>query len=115
MNRLERRFEGLIWKFRLVTLIPVCMSLLGSLSCFVIGTYAEISVLKKVIRGDFTHDNSTLLIGKVEEELLPNRLCSYLFELSQVFNRFYDQVPVLKAGPDALPSRLASVASLPTL
>ena len=64
-SRLERRFEALIWKFRLVTLIPVCMSLLGSLSCFVIGTYAEISVLKKVIRGDFTHDNSTLLIGKV--------------------------------------------------
>ena len=64
-SRLERKFEGLIWKFRLVTLIPVVMSLLGSISCFVIGTYAEISVLKKVFRGDFTHDNSTLLIGKV--------------------------------------------------
>ena len=47
------------------------------------------------------------VIAEVEEELLPNRLCSYLFELSQVFNRFYDQVPVLKAGPEALPSRLA--------
>ena len=47
------------------------------------------------------------VIAEVEEELLPNRLCTYLFELSQVFNRFYDQVPVLKAEPDALPSRLA--------
>ena len=47
------------------------------------------------------------VIAEVEEELLPNRLCSYLFELSQVFNRFYDQVSVLKAEPDALPSRLA--------
>ena len=47
------------------------------------------------------------VIAEVEEELLPNRLCSYLFELSQVFNRFYDQVPVLKANPEALPSRLA--------
>ena len=47
------------------------------------------------------------VVAEVEEELLPNRLCSYLFELSQVFNRFYDQVPVLKAGPEALPSRLA--------
>ncbi|MFZ9217271.1 MAG: arginine--tRNA ligase, partial [Vulcanococcus sp.] len=36
------------------------------------------------------------VIAEVEEELLPNRLCTYLFELSQVFNRFYDQVPVLK-------------------
>jgi arginyl-tRNA synthetase len=47
------------------------------------------------------------VIAEVEEELLPNRLCSYLFELSQVFNRFYDQVPVLKALPEARNSRLA--------
>jgi arginyl-tRNA synthetase len=47
------------------------------------------------------------VIVEVEEELLPNRLCTYLFELSQVFNRFYDQVPVLKAPPQARGSRLA--------
>jgi len=47
------------------------------------------------------------VIAEVEEELLPNRLCSYLFELSQVFNRFYDQVPVLKAEEPARGSRLA--------
>jgi arginyl-tRNA synthetase len=47
------------------------------------------------------------VIAEVEEELLPNRLCTYLFELSQVFNRFYDQVPVLKAQASARPSRLA--------
>ncbi len=47
------------------------------------------------------------VIAEVEEELLPNRLCTYLFELSQVFNRFYDQVPVLKADSEVLPSRLA--------
>jgi arginyl-tRNA synthetase len=47
------------------------------------------------------------VIAAVEDELLPNRLCAYLFELSQVFNRFYDQVPVLKAPPTARDSRLA--------
>ncbi|MCP9830492.1 arginine--tRNA ligase [Synechococcus sp. HJ21-Hayes] len=47
------------------------------------------------------------VIAEVEEELLPNRLCTYLFELSQVFNRFYDQVPVLKAEEPARSSRLA--------
>ncbi len=47
------------------------------------------------------------VVAEVEEELLPNRLCSYLFELSQVFNRFYDQVPVLKAEEPARGSRLA--------
>ncbi|MFN7900253.1 MAG: arginine--tRNA ligase [Synechococcaceae cyanobacterium] len=47
------------------------------------------------------------VLAEVEEELLPNRLCGYLFELSQVFNRFYDQVPVLKADEPARGSRLA--------
>ena len=48
-----------------------------------------------------------VVLAEVEEELLPNRLCSYLFELSQVFNRFYDQVPVLKTDEPARSSRLA--------
>ena len=47
------------------------------------------------------------VLQEVESDLLPNRLCSYLFELSQVFNRFYDQVPVLKAEEPARSSRLA--------
>jgi len=47
------------------------------------------------------------VIAEVEEELLPNRLCTYLFELSQMFNRFYDQVSVLKAEEPARSSRLA--------
>jgi arginyl-tRNA synthetase len=47
------------------------------------------------------------VIAEVEEELLPNRLCTYLFELSQVFNRFYDQVSVLKAEEPARSARLA--------
>ena len=47
------------------------------------------------------------VVVEVEQELLPNRLCAYLFELSQSFNRFYDQVPVLKADEPARGSRLA--------
>ncbi|MEB3325394.1 MAG: arginine--tRNA ligase [Cyanobacteriota bacterium] len=47
------------------------------------------------------------VVLEVEEDLLPNRLCSYLFELSQSFNRFYDQVPVLKAEGAERGSRLA--------
>ena len=46
------------------------------------------------------------IIIEVEEELLPNRLCSYLFELSQVFNRFYDQIPVLQSDDTSRISRL---------
>ncbi|MEB3242905.1 MAG: arginine--tRNA ligase [Cyanobacteriota bacterium] len=47
------------------------------------------------------------VILEVENDLLPNRLCAYLFELSQCFNRFYDQVPVLKAEAAERASRLA--------
>jgi len=47
------------------------------------------------------------VITEVEEELLPNRLCVYLFELSQIFNRFYDQIPILKASEPSKISRLA--------
>ena len=50
------------------------------------------------------------VIVEVEKELLPNRLCGYLFELSQVFNRFYDQIPILKASEPSKTSRLALCA-----
>ncbi len=36
-------------------------------------------------------------IDAVAEELFPNRLCQYLFELSQKFNQFFEQCPVLQA------------------
>lgn len=46
------------------------------------------------------------LIRLVEQELLPNRLCQYLFELSQKFNQFYDKCPVLQAEAEIRISRL---------
>ncbi len=36
------------------------------------------------------------VIISIEKDLMLNRLCNYLFELCQIFNRFYDQVPILK-------------------
>jgi arginyl-tRNA synthetase len=46
------------------------------------------------------------ILGYVEADLLPNRLCQYLFELSQKFNQFYDQCPVLSAAEPLRTSRL---------
>ncbi|NDJ18979.1 arginine--tRNA ligase [Myxacorys almedinensis A] len=46
------------------------------------------------------------LIGQVSQELMPNRLCQYLFELSQKFNQFYDRCPVLQAEEPTRTSRL---------
>ncbi|MEB3294188.1 MAG: arginine--tRNA ligase [Synechococcales bacterium] len=45
-------------------------------------------------------------IATVAQELYPNRLCQYLFELSQKFNSFYDACPVLKAEEPLKTSRL---------
>jgi arginyl-tRNA synthetase len=60
----------------------------------------EWALIRELLRFD-------TVVVEVEHELLPNRLCSYLFELSQSFNRFYDQVPVLKADEPGRSSRLA--------
>ncbi len=46
------------------------------------------------------------VLDEVSEDLLPNRLCQYLFELSQKFNQFYDRCPVLQAEEPLRTSRL---------
>ncbi len=46
------------------------------------------------------------VISAVEEDLLPNRLCDYLYELSKKYNRFYENCPVLKAAEPIKTSRL---------
>ncbi len=46
------------------------------------------------------------VLDEVAKELLPNRLCQYLFELSQKFNQFYDRCSVLQAKEPLRTSRL---------
>ncbi|MBE9052171.1 arginine--tRNA ligase [Nostocales cyanobacterium LEGE 11386] len=49
------------------------------------------------------------VISTVEQDLLPNRLCEYLYELSKKFNQFYDRnqgVRVLEAEEPLRTSRL---------
>ncbi|MBE7381595.1 MAG: arginine--tRNA ligase [Leptolyngbya sp. SIO1E4] len=46
------------------------------------------------------------VIAEVAQDLYPNRLCQYLFELSQKFNQFYDRCSVLQAEPPQRISRL---------
>lgn len=37
------------------------------------------------------------VLSDVERNLYPNTLCEYLFELSSLFNKFYERCPVIKA------------------
>jgi arginyl-tRNA synthetase len=46
------------------------------------------------------------IIAAVAADLFPNRLCQYLFELSQKFNQFYDRCAVLQAPEPQQTSRL---------
>lgn len=46
------------------------------------------------------------VLDQVATDLMPNRLCQYLFELSQKFNQFYDRCPVLSAAEPLRTSRL---------
>ncbi|MEM8614039.1 MAG: DALR anticodon-binding domain-containing protein, partial [Cyanobacteria bacterium P01_H01_bin.105] len=46
------------------------------------------------------------VVMEVARDLYPNRLCQYLFELSQKFNQFYDRCSVLQAQEPQRTSRL---------
>ncbi|MEL6787860.1 MAG: arginine--tRNA ligase [Cyanobacteria bacterium J06607_15] len=46
------------------------------------------------------------VLKEVESSLLPNRICLYLFELSQKFNQFYEQCDILNAAEPQKTSRL---------
>lgn len=46
------------------------------------------------------------VVREVEQDLLPNRLCQYLYELSEKFNQFFDHCPVLRAEEPIRTSRL---------
>jgi arginyl-tRNA synthetase len=59
----------------------------------------ELNLAKHILQLDY-------VIKEVERDLLPNRLCLYLFELSQKFNQFYDQCPILQAEESVKISRL---------
>jgi len=46
------------------------------------------------------------VLSDVEQDLLPNRLCEYLYQLSDKFNKFYENCPVLKSEEPMRTSRL---------
>ena len=50
---IERR-EQLIWKFRLISIVPVVLSLLGSVGCFVIGAIEVFNAFLVIMRLPFS-------------------------------------------------------------
>lgn len=100
---------------------------LGNTAPYLLYVYARIQSIGREGTIDFEQlrtdakillkEDTELVIGKhllqlsevlkaVEDDLLPNRLCQYLYELSQKFNQFYEHCPVLKAEEPVRTSRL---------
>jgi arginyl-tRNA synthetase len=52
------------------------------------------------------------VLREVERSLYPNALCEYLFELSSLFNKFYENCPVLKAETVELRASRTALCSL---
>ncbi|MBE9076745.1 arginine--tRNA ligase [Romeria aff. gracilis LEGE 07310] len=74
-------------------------SQLGTDAPVILADEAEFAIAKHLLQFDET-------LAAVEQELLPNRLCQYLFELSQKYNQFYDRCDVLQAAEPQRTSRL---------
>ena len=51
---IEQRFERLIWKFRLISIVPMVLNHLRSDSCFVIGAVEVFNDFLVIIRLPFT-------------------------------------------------------------
>jgi arginyl-tRNA synthetase len=60
---------------------------------------AELELAKQLLRLED-------VLESVVQEFLPNRICEYLFELSQKFNQFYENCQVLNAPEPQRTSRL---------
>lgn len=104
------------------------LALQGNTAPYMIYAYVRVQGISRKGKIDFQHlvdcpkiilqEDTELALAKhllqfseslesVATDLLPNRLCQYLFELSQKFNQFYDRCPVLTAPEPLQTSRLA--------
>jgi arginyl-tRNA synthetase len=103
------------------------LSLQGNTAPYMLYAYARVQSISREGKIDFEHlaedakiilkHETELVLAKyilqlteiikdVERDLLPNRLCEYLFELSKKFNKFYESCPVLKSEEPLRTSRL---------
>lgn len=72
---------------------------LGAEAKILLQEEAELNLAKHLLR-------LSEIISNVEQDLLPNVLCEYLYQLSEKFNKFYENCPVLKSEEPQRTSRL---------
>lgn len=103
------------------------LALLGNTAPYMLNAYVRVQGIRRKGNIDFENlgsdvqitlqDEAELVLAKhilqladvieqVGQDLMPNRLCQYLFELSQKFNQFYDRCAVLDASEPQRTTRL---------
>lgn len=103
------------------------LALQGNTAPYMLYAYVRVQGISRKGQIDFEHlgtdakillqEDTELVLAKhllqlesvlmqVSHDLLPNRLCEYLFQLSQKYNQFYDRCPVLQAEEPQRTSRL---------
>ncbi|MGB0231714.1 MAG: arginine--tRNA ligase [Pseudohongiellaceae bacterium] len=100
------------------------LSFEGNTAPYLLYAYARIkSILKKASEGNYDAIQNLSepeeralclkmlqlgeIIEAVERDCMPNQLCNYLYELSGLFMKFYENCPILKAEGSQAESRLA--------
>lgn len=70
-SSLERRFERWLWRFRLIAILPVVMSLLSAAAAFVCGTLEILHSLQLLVHGSSDERNTvSKLLGELLGELV---------------------------------------------
>lgn len=103
------------------------LSLQGNTAPYLLYAYARIRSIGRKGNIDFEHIGTNLkvllqeaeelvlakhllqlseVLSEVERDLLPNRLCDYLYELSKKFNQFYEKCRVIDSQEPQRTSRL---------
>jgi uncharacterized membrane protein YqhA len=89
-RKLEAYFELALWKFRLFTLIPVCLGLLSTLNFFVIGSLEVIDGILYSFQVNFQAEGSfvpviTKVVGGIDHYLIGIVLLIFSFGIYELF------------------------------
>lgn len=116
-NKIEKIFEGLLWKSRMVTLLPVIFGLLGAFVMFIVASYDIVKVIvyawNYLILGDHSidlhSDGVGLIIGAIDLYLMA--LVFFIFSFG-IYELFISEIDTIKSSRQA---RVLEVHSLDQL
>lgn len=114
----ERKFEVLIWRFRLVSILPVVMSLLGSVACFVLGTKEELHVFEQLISLHVTEDGTQLLgsmIGGIDYYVIGIALLIFGYGIYELVISDIDAKQEFNSDPSLVIERRSNLLSIDSL